>query len=84
MSQHLEEKLLATVRRLASNRTAYVCYSGGVDSTLVLAACVRAGLKTVALLGISPSLSAAERADAVWLAYSARAGVRLIRSSRDE
>ena len=64
MSSELEQKLLESVVRLAGDRTAYVCYSGGVDSTLVLAACVRAGLKTVALLGVSPSLAAAERTDA--------------------
>jgi uncharacterized protein len=41
-----------------------VCFSGGVDSTVVLAAAVRAGVDTVALLGVSASLAAAERADA--------------------
>jgi uncharacterized protein len=56
--------LLNAVRSTAIGRTAYVCYSGGIDSTLVLAACVRAGIDTVALLGVSPSLAAMERADA--------------------
>ena len=60
----LGEKLIGTATSLANGRTVYVCYSGGVDSTLVLAACVRAGLKTTALLGVSPSLSAMERDDA--------------------
>jgi pyridinium-3,5-biscarboxylic acid mononucleotide sulfurtransferase len=60
----LETKLLDVVRSAAAGRVAYVCFSGGIDSTVVLAAAVRAGVKTVALLGVSPSLAAAERADA--------------------
>jgi pyridinium-3,5-biscarboxylic acid mononucleotide sulfurtransferase len=60
----LERRLLDAVRSAAVGRTAYVCYSGGVDSTLVLAASVRSGVDTVALLGVSPSLAAAERRDA--------------------
>jgi uncharacterized protein len=60
----LEERLIAVVRAAARDRVAYVCYSGGVDSTVVLAASVRAGIETIALLGVSPSLAAAERADA--------------------
>jgi pyridinium-3,5-biscarboxylic acid mononucleotide sulfurtransferase len=60
----LEKKLLDAVTAAARGRTAYVCFSGGVDSTVVLAASVRAGIDTVALLGVSPSLAAAERADA--------------------
>lgn len=64
MSNTLEKKLLDTVRLLANGRTAYVCYSGGVDSTLVLAACVRGGVPSIALLGVSPSLSQLERQDA--------------------
>jgi uncharacterized protein len=60
----LESKLLDAVRTAARGRVAYVCFSGGIDSTVVLAAAARAGVKTVALLGVSPSLAAAERADA--------------------
>jgi pyridinium-3,5-biscarboxylic acid mononucleotide sulfurtransferase len=60
----LESKLLDAVRSAARGRVAYVCFSGGIDSTVVLAGAVRAGVKTVALLGVSPSLAAAERADA--------------------
>ena len=60
----LERRLIDAVRAAAADRIAYVCYSGGIDSTVVLAACVRAGLQTVALLGVSPSLAASERADA--------------------
>jgi pyridinium-3,5-biscarboxylic acid mononucleotide sulfurtransferase len=60
----LEQKLLDAVTSAARDRVAYVCFSGGIDSTVVLAASVRAGVDTVALLGVSPSLAAAERADA--------------------
>lgn len=60
----LEDRLIDAVRAAAGGRIAYVCYSGGVDSTVVLAAAVRAGIETIALLGVSPSLAAAERADA--------------------
>jgi uncharacterized protein len=60
----LEARLLHAVRNAARGRVAYVCFSGGIDSTVVLAAAVRAGVETVALLGVSPSLAAAERADA--------------------
>ena len=60
----LGDRLLDVVRNAAGDRTAYVCYSGGIDSTVVLAASVRAGLETVALLGVSASLAAAERDDA--------------------
>jgi uncharacterized protein len=64
----LQTKLLEAVRSAADGRVAYVCFSGGIDSTVVLAASVRAGVKTIALLGVSPSLAAAERADAHRLA----------------
>jgi uncharacterized protein len=60
----LADRLIETVRSMARDRAVYVCYSGGVDSTLVLAACLRAGVDTVALLGVSPSLASAEREDA--------------------
>jgi uncharacterized protein len=60
----LEQKLLNAVRSAARERVAYVCFSGGIDSTVVLAASVRAGVDTIALLGVSPSLAASERADA--------------------
>jgi len=60
----LEQKLLDAVSSAARDRVAYVCFSGGIDSTVVLAASVRAGVDTIALLGVSPSLAASERADA--------------------
>jgi uncharacterized protein len=60
----LEARLISAIRASARDRVAYVCYSGGIDSTLVLAASVRADVETVALLGVSPSLATAEREDA--------------------
>ncbi len=60
----LEARLISAIRGTARDRVAYVCYSGGIDSTLVLAASVRADVETVALLGVSPSLATAEREDA--------------------
>jgi pyridinium-3,5-biscarboxylic acid mononucleotide sulfurtransferase len=71
----LGERLVEAIRQSAGERVAYVCYSGGIDSTVVLAASVRAGIETVALLGVSPSLAAAERADAHRIA--AEIGVRV-------
>jgi uncharacterized protein len=60
----LEQKLLDAIISAARDRVAYVCFSGGIDSTVVLAASVRAGVDTIALLGVSPSLASSERADA--------------------
>jgi pyridinium-3,5-biscarboxylic acid mononucleotide sulfurtransferase len=59
-----EQRLLDAIRVVAQDRVAYVCFSGGIDSTVVLAASVRAGIDTIALLGVSASLAASERADA--------------------
>ena len=80
----LEERLIAAVRMAARDRVAYVCYSGGIDSTVVLAASVRAGIETVALLGVSPSLAAAERADAHRIAGEIGARVEEVETSEME
>jgi len=64
----LESRLIQTVRAKSAGRRALVCFSGGVDSTLVLAACIKAGLETKALLAVSPSLAREERAEAHALA----------------
>ena len=80
----LEQRLLVAVRRAAEDRTAYVCYSGGIDSTVVLAACVRGGLDTVALLGVSASLAASERADAHRIANEIGAKVEEVTTSEIE
>src|SRR5258708_24195577 len=80
----LEGRLISAVRAAARDRIAYVCYSGGVDSTLVLAASVRAGIDTVALLGVSPSLAAAERADAHRIANEIGASVEEVETNEME
>ena len=64
----LEARLIDAVRARGAGRKVFVCFSGGVDSTLVLAACLRAGLDTKALLAVSPSLPREERAEAHALA----------------
>ncbi|MGH7651775.1 MAG: ATP-dependent sacrificial sulfur transferase LarE [Gemmatimonadaceae bacterium] len=60
----LAQRLLRVIRDSSRGRVVYVCFSGGVDSTVVLSGAVRSGVETIALLGVSPSLAAAERADA--------------------
>ena len=80
----LEQRLIAAVRGAAQNRIAYVCYSGGIDSTLVLAACVRAGLETIALLGVSASLASSEREEAHRLAGEIGATIEEVETSEIE
>src|SRR5258705_1409626 len=80
----LESRLIASIRAGAGERVAYVCYSGGVDSTVVLAASVRAGIDTVALLGVSASLAAAERADAHRIAKEIGARVEEVETNEME
>lgn len=80
----LEQKLFDAVNSAARNRVAYVCFSGGVDSTVVLAASVRAGVDTVALLGVSPSLAASERADAHRIANEIGARVKEVETNEME
>ena len=80
----LEQKLLDSIQSAARNRVAYVCFSGGIDSTVVLAASVRAGVDTVALLGVSPSLAAAERADAHRIANEVGARVEEVETNEME
>jgi len=80
----LEERLIETVRAAAGGRVAYVCYSGGIDSTVVLAASVRSGIESIALLGVSPSLAAAERADAHRIAEEIGARVEEVQTNEME
>jgi uncharacterized protein len=63
-----ESRLLDLLRAHVQARPCVVCFSGGLDSTVVLAACLRAGLPTTALLAVSPSLAQAEREEAHLLA----------------
>lgn len=80
----LEDRLIAAVAAAARNRVAYVCYSGGVDSTVVLAASVRAGIETIALLGVSASLAASERAEAHRIATEIGARVEEVETNEME
>ena len=80
----LEDRIIDAVRAAAGDRVAYVCYSGGVDSTVVLAATVRAGLKTIALLGVSPSLASSERAEAHRIAAEIGAPVEEVETTETE
>ena len=80
----LEAKLITAIRGSARDRVAYVCYSGGVDSTLVLAASVRADVETIALLGVSPSLATAEREDAHRIAKEIGARVEEVETNEME
>jgi uncharacterized protein len=80
----LEERLIAAIRVAARDRVAYVCYSGGIDSTVVLAASVRAGVETIALLGVSPSLAEAERGDAHRIAGEIGARVEEVETNEME
>ena len=80
----LEERLIGAIRAAAGDRVAYVCYSGGIDSTVVLAASVRAGIETVALLGVSPSLAASERAHAHRIADEIGARVEEVETNEME
>jgi uncharacterized protein (TIGR00268 family) len=72
----LDSRLAALDAELAAVPGVLVAFSGGVDSGVVLAAAVRAlGTdRVVAATAVSPSLPAAERADAA--AFAASLGVR--------
>jgi uncharacterized protein len=62
-----------------------VCYSGGIDSALVLALAKRAlGDRAVGLTAVSPSLAESERADAVRIAEALGAGHVLVESNEIE
>ncbi|MDQ3673316.1 MAG: ATP-dependent sacrificial sulfur transferase LarE [Gemmatimonadota bacterium] len=77
----MEKRLIGAIRSAVGDRIAYVCFSGGVDSTVVLAGCVRAGVETVALLGVSDSLPQAERKDAHRIATEIGARVEEVRTN---
>ena len=71
----LERKRLALRRELEATGGLMVAFSGGVDSSLLLAAAAEAlGPRAVAATGVSPSLAASELDDA--RAIAAELGVR--------
>jgi uncharacterized protein len=78
-----EAKIRALERCLSSLPDLVVAYSGGVDSSVLLHAAVRAlGTRAVALIGDSPSLPRRELAEAE--ACARALGVRLERLTTDE
>jgi uncharacterized protein len=67
----LEQKLERAHELLHDLGSVLVCFSGGIDSTLVLSLAERAlGERAVGLTAVSPSLPASERADAEHLAHA--------------
>src|SRR6266536_2902565 len=71
----LERKRLALRRELEATGGLMVAFSGGVDSSLLLAAAVEAlGPRAVAATGVSPSLAERELEDA--RAFATELGVR--------
>lgn len=78
------DSLIAAIRAAARDRVAYVCYSGGIDSTVVLAACVRAEVETIALLGVSDSLAASEREEAHRIAREIGARIEEVETNEIE
>jgi len=77
-TEELTEALLSHVGALCS---ALVCYSGGVDSALVLAAAHRAlGPRAIGLTAVSPSLAGSELDDARRVAAALGADHRVVQS----
>ena len=80
----LESRLLGLLDAHLAGRPAYVCFSAGVDSTLVLAACLRLGTPTTALLAVGPALATDERAEAHALAGRLGADLREIQAMESD
>ncbi|RYZ06631.1 MAG: ATP-dependent sacrificial sulfur transferase LarE [Myxococcales bacterium] len=75
-------KLTRLVDLLGQAGSVLVCYSGGIDSAVVLAAASRAlGSRAVGMTAVSPSLPASEREDAERIAREVGAEHRLVESA---
>lgn len=76
-----QDKLEALRARLAELGSVLVCYSGGVDSALVLAVAHEVlGSRAVGMTAVSPSLAPSEKDDAVAIARAIGADHRLVES----
>lgn len=82
MSAVKPSKLTHLEELLRSAGSVLVCYSGGIDSAVVLAAAHRAlGSRAVGMTAVSPSLPESEREDAVRIAREVGAEHRLVESA---
>lgn len=82
MSAVEPSKLTRLEALLGRESSVLVCYSGGIDSAVVLAAAHRAlGPRAVGVTAVSPSLPASELADAERIAREIGAEHRLVESS---
>jgi uncharacterized protein len=81
MEASIEQKLSGLRARLRELGSVLVCYSGGIDSALVLAvAHQELGARAVGMTAVSPSLAPAEREEAVQVARLIGAEHRLVES----
>lgn len=82
MSAPEPSKLTRLVDLLQQAGSVLVCYSGGIDSAVILAAAHRAlGARAVGMTAVSPSLPASERLDAERIAREVGAEHRLVESA---
>src|ERR1700749_2542287 len=82
MSAGAEAKLDRLVELLEGAGSVLVCYSGGIDSAVVLAAAHRAlGARAIGMTAVSASLPESEREDAMRIARELGAEHRLVESS---
>ncbi|HXK19380.1 MAG TPA: ATP-dependent sacrificial sulfur transferase LarE [Polyangiaceae bacterium] len=81
MSGDADNQLKRLLELLRAAESVLVCYSGGIDSAVILAAAHRAlGSKAVGMTAVSPSLPESEREDALRIAREIGAEHRLVES----